>query len=84
MAQENARRRRRMDEELDAQDESDEIDPAFPLEDLKGATIADWVTIARTRRHIKYRFNKFLVTYVDDAGTAVYAERIKAMCEGNF
>lgn len=58
------------------------IDPQFPIEDYKGATIGEWVTNARTRLHIKYRFNRFLTTYLDNKGIAVYAERLKAMGEG--
>ena len=46
-------------------------------------TIADWITTAKPRKHIKYRFTKFLTTFIDEHGKAVYAERLRSMCEAN-
>lgn len=79
------RRRRRATATQEGEDptlEEEEIDPDFPIADMKGHTLSEWVTTHRVRRHIRYRFNRFLTTFVDANGTPVYAERLRAICDG--
>ncbi len=52
------------------------------LENIKGHTVREWVSMAAPRAEIKTRFKNFLRTYVDDNGVNVYKERIRQMCEG--
>lgn len=52
------------------------------LEDMKGHTVREWVSMAAPRAEIKNRFKNFLRSYVDENGVNVYRERIKQMCEG--
>jgi DNA replication licensing factor MCM2 len=59
------------------------IDPNFPISDLKDRTVAEWVGMEQTRRHVAYRFKKFLNDFVDNNNVKVYMERITRMCENN-
>ena len=52
------------------------------LEDMKGHTVREWVSMAAPRAEIKTRFKSFLRSYVDENGVNVYKERIRQMCEG--
>lgn len=52
------------------------------LEDMKGHTVREWVSMAAPRAEIKSRFKSFLRSYVDENGVNVYKERIRQMCEG--
>ena len=54
------------------------------LEDMKGHTVREWVSMAAPRAEIKNRFKSFLRSYVDENGVNVYKERIRQMCEGEF
>ena len=54
------------------------------LEDMKGHTVREWVSMAAPRAEIKNRFKSFLRSYVDENGVNVYKERIRQMCEGQF
>ena len=51
------------------------------LEDMKGHTVREWVSMAAPRAEIKNRFKSFLRSYVDENGVNVYKERIRQMCE---
>ena len=52
------------------------------LEDTKGHTVREWVSMAAPRAEIKSRFKNFLGTYFNENGVNVYRERITQMCEG--
>jgi DNA replication licensing factor MCM2 len=53
------------------------------LEDLKGHSVQEWVTMLAPRTEIKNRFKNFLRTYVDEKGHNVYKEAIRKMVESN-
>ena len=52
------------------------------LEDLKGHTVREWVSMAAPRAEIKTRFKSFLRTFVNEQGVNIYREKIRQMCEG--
>ena len=53
------------------------------LEDLKGHTVREWVSLPAPRLEIKNRFKRFLRTHTgEDGEVCVYKEKIKQMCEG--
>ena len=52
------------------------------LEDMKGHSVREWVSMAAPRTEIKSRFKNFLRTYVSERGINVYKEKIRQMCEG--
>ena len=54
------------------------------LEDLKGHTVREWVSMAAPRAEIKTRFKSFLRTYVNEQGVNIYREKIRQMCEGLY
>lgn len=54
------------------------------LEDMKGNSITDWVSMLAPRTEIYNRFKNFLRTFVDDHGHNLYKERIRQMVEGKF
>ena len=51
------------------------------LEDMKGHSVREWVSMLAPRLEIKNRFKNFLKTFVDDKGQSVYKDKIKTMCE---
>ena len=51
------------------------------LEDMKGHTVREWVSMAAPRAEIKTRFKSFLRTYVNEQGVNIYREKIRQMCE---
>ncbi|XP_070506279.1 DNA replication licensing factor Mcm2 [Chironomus tepperi] len=53
------------------------------LEDTKGHTIKEWVSMLGPRTEIANRFKSFLRTYIDEKGQHIYRDRIRKMCEQN-
>lgn len=53
------------------------------LEDTKGYSIKDWVSMLAPRTEVANRFKSFLRTFVDEKGNYVYRDRIRRMCEQN-
>ena len=53
------------------------------LEDMKGHTVREWVSMLAPRTEIYNRFKNFLRTFVDDKGHSLYKEKIRQMVEGN-
>ncbi len=51
------------------------------LDDLRGHSVREWVSMAAPRAEIKTRFKRLLATYVNQHGTNVYREKIRQMCE---
>lgn len=52
------------------------------MEDMKGHSVREWVSMAAPRAEIKIRFKNFLRTSVNEHGINVYREKIRQMCEG--
>ena len=53
------------------------------LEDLKGHTVREWVSLPGPRLEVKNRFKRFLRTHTgEDGEVCVYKEKIRQMCEG--
>ena len=77
-------RRRRIIQQAGDDENVEEMPEAIEnLEDLKGHSISEWVTMIGPRLEIKNRFKQFLRTYVDDKGASVYREKMRQMCEAN-
>jgi DNA replication licensing factor MCM2 len=53
------------------------------LEDTKGHSVKEWVSMLGPRTEIQNRFKNFLRSYQDDSGHYVYRDRIRRMCEQN-
>jgi len=66
-----------------AEDDEEMIESIENLEDLKGHTVQEWVSMLAPRTEIKNRFKNFLRTYVDEKGHNVYKEAIRKMVENN-
>ena len=80
-----ARRRRLADMagmEEDAPDDEG-MESIENLEDTKGMSIREWVSMAGPRREVYNRFRNFLRTHVDHKGSNLYQEKIKEMCQKN-
>ena len=59
--------------------------PLEQLSDIKANSIKEWIETDAVRRTIMREFRNFLMTYIDDQGTSVYGQRIKALGESeNF
>ena len=85
-ADEDARpgRRRRIIQQAGEDEPMDDMPEAIEnLEDLKGHSISEWVSMIGPRLEIKNRFKQFLRTYVDEKGASVYREKMRQMCEAN-
>uniref|UniRef100_A0A665U6J0 DNA replication licensing factor MCM2 n=1 Tax=Echeneis naucrates TaxID=173247 RepID=A0A665U6J0_ECHNA len=80
-----ARRRRfaeRAAEGVDGEEE-EMIESIENLEDMKGHTVREWVSMAAPRLEIYNRFKNFLRTHVDENGHNVFKEKISDMCKEN-
>ncbi|KAM3914552.1 DNA replication licensing factor MCM2 [Leptodactylus fuscus] len=65
-------------------DEDEEmIESIENLEDMKGYSVREWVSMAATRLEIYHRFKNFLRTHVDEHGHNVFKEKISDMCKDN-
>ncbi|KAJ2388401.1 MCM DNA helicase complex subunit, partial [Coemansia sp. RSA 2559] len=53
------------------------------LKDMKGRSVAAWVSEAAPRQTIAREFRRFLLSYVDDKGASVYGERIRQLGASN-
>lgn len=53
------------------------------LEDMKGHSVREWVSMLGPRTEIYNRFKNFLRTYVSDKGNNLYKDKIRQMCEEN-
>lgn len=65
------------------EEETEMIESIENLEDTKGHTIKEWVTLLGPRTEIANRFKHFLRTFVDEKGQHTYRDRINRMCEQN-
>jgi DNA replication licensing factor MCM2 len=57
--------------------------PLEQLGDIKANSLKEWIESDAVRRAIVREFKNFLMTYVDEAGSSVYGQRIKALGEVN-
>uniref|UniRef100_A0A3Q1CVR4 DNA replication licensing factor MCM2 n=1 Tax=Amphiprion ocellaris TaxID=80972 RepID=A0A3Q1CVR4_AMPOC len=81
-----ARRRRlaeRAAEGVADGDEEEMIESIENLEDMKGHSVMEWVSMAAPRLEIYNRFKNFLRTHVDENGHNVFKEKISDMCKEN-
>ncbi|EME81047.1 uncharacterized protein MYCFIDRAFT_189328 [Pseudocercospora fijiensis CIRAD86] len=81
------RRRHRFDEEPDDIDMHEDIMAEElsleALQDVKAASLTDWVTLPAVHKTIAREFKAFLTEYTDSAGTSVYGVRIRTLGEVN-
>ena len=54
------------------------------LEDMKGHSVREWVSMLAPRTEIFNRFKNFLRTFVDAKGHNLYKEKIRQMVEGEY
>ncbi|XP_026468705.1 LOW QUALITY PROTEIN: DNA replication licensing factor Mcm2-like [Ctenocephalides felis] len=64
-------------------EDQDMIESIENLEDTKGHSTKEWVSMLGPRTEIANRFKGFLRTYVNAKGQYIYKERIRRMCESN-
>ncbi|XP_018331325.1 DNA replication licensing factor Mcm2 isoform X2 [Agrilus planipennis] len=64
-------------------EDAEMIESIENLEDTKGYSIKEWVTMMGPRTEIANRFKNFLRTFANSKGQYVYKERIRRMCENN-
>ncbi|KAF2835582.1 minichromosome maintenance protein MCM [Patellaria atrata CBS 101060] len=81
------RRRHRYDEEQDDMDMGEDIlNEELSLEalqDVKAASLTDWVAQPAVRKTITREFRSFLTEYLDEHNTSVYGARIRTLGEVN-
>jgi DNA replication licensing factor MCM2 len=79
------RRRHHYDEEPDdeMEDIMDEELSLEALQDVKAASLTEWVTQPAVQRTIKREFKAFLTEYTDGSGSSVYGNRIRTLGEVN-
>lgn len=81
-----SRKRRLVDraaQGLALDDDEEMIESIENLEDTKGHTVREWVSMLGPRTEIYNRFKNFLRTFVDAKGHNVYKDEIRQMCEEN-
>ncbi|XP_013421596.1 DNA replication licensing factor mcm2-like [Lingula anatina] len=79
-----SRRRRLAERAAEGMGEDEEmIESIENLEDMKGHSVREWVSMLAPRTEIKNRFKNFLRTFVDEKGHNVFREKIRQMVEGN-
>lgn len=54
------------------------------LEDTKGHTVKEWVSMLAPRTEIANRFKSFLRNFVNSKKQYVYKDKIRRMCEKNY
>ncbi|XP_055387678.1 DNA replication licensing factor Mcm2 [Condylostylus longicornis] len=64
-------------------EEEEMIESIENLEDTKGHSTKEWVSMLGPRTEISNRFKSFLRTFVDEKGQYTYRDRIRRMCEQN-
>ncbi|EON63821.1 minichromosome maintenance protein 2 [Coniosporium apollinis CBS 100218] len=81
------RRRHRYDEDEDDMDlDANIMDEELTLEalqDVKAASLTDWVAQPAVRKTIAREFKSFLTEYTDEHGVSVYGTRVRTLGEVN-
>ncbi|XP_067934703.1 DNA replication licensing factor mcm2-like [Watersipora subatra] len=81
-----SRRRRLAERAAEGREDAGEdelIESIENLEDLKGHSVRDWVSMAGPRLEIKNRFRHFLRTHVNEKGHNIYRDKIRQLIEMN-
>lgn len=78
-----SRRRRLAEHAADGGEDEEMIESIENLEDTKGHSVREWVSLLAPRTEIFNRFKNFLRTFVDEKGHNLYKEKIRQMVEGN-
>ncbi|XP_078036885.1 DNA replication licensing factor Mcm2 [Augochlora pura] len=79
-----ARKRRMAEKAATGEIEDTEmIESIETLEDTKGYSVKEWVSMLGPRTEISNRFKSFLRTHTSAKGHYMYKERIRHMCESN-
>lgn len=78
-------RRRRLGERAaeGADEDEEQIESIDNLEDTKGHSVREWVSLLAPNREIYNRFKNFLRTFTDAKGHNLYKEKIRQMVEAN-
>ncbi|KOC63500.1 DNA replication licensing factor Mcm2 [Habropoda laboriosa] len=80
----HARKRRMAEKAATGEIEDTEmIESIENLEDTKGHSVKEWVSMLGPRTEISNRFKSFLRTHTNSKGQYMYKERIRHMCESN-
>ncbi|XP_031848568.1 DNA replication licensing factor Mcm2 [Nomia melanderi] len=80
----HARKRRMAEKAATGEIEDAEmIESIENLEDTKGHSVKEWVSMLGPRTEISNRFKSFLRTHTNSKGQYMYKERIRHMCESN-
>ncbi|KAG1671758.1 DNA replication licensing factor mcm2 [Nymphon striatum] len=58
------------------------IESIANLEDMRGHTVREWVSMLGPRTEIYNRFKNFLRTFLNEKGHNLYKVKIRQMCEG--
>lgn len=53
------------------------------LEDTRGHSVKEWLTMLAPRIEIENRFKNFLRNFINSKGQYIYKEKIRRMCENN-
>lgn len=84
--EERPSRRRRLAEraaEGAVAEDEEMIESIENLEDMRGHTVREWVSLLGPKTEIYNRFKNFLRTFVDAKGHNLYREKVRQMCEDN-
>jgi len=76
-------RRRRLAERAAEGEEDEMIESIENLEDTKGYSVREWVSLPGPKLEISNRFKSFLRTTLDNKGNNIFKEKIKKMVEDN-
>lgn len=77
-------KRRAAEKAMEVETEDAEmIESIENLEDTKGYSTKEWVSMLGPRTEILNRFKSFLRTFVDEKGQYIYRDAIRRMCEQN-
>ena len=80
----HARKRRMAEKAATGEiDDVEMIESIENLEDTKGHSVKEWVSMLGPRTEISNRFKSFLRTHTNSKGQYMYKERIRHMCESN-
>ncbi|XP_059475525.1 DNA replication licensing factor Mcm2 [Neocloeon triangulifer] len=79
------RKRRQADKAAEGDiEDSEMIESIENLEDTKGYSTKEWVSMLGPSTEIANRFKSFLRNYVNEQGQFVFRERMRKMCESNM
>ncbi|KAL4142954.1 hypothetical protein QTP88_005342 [Uroleucon formosanum] len=87
---EASRKKRRMAERaatgfiVDDDEDEEMIESIENLQDTKGHTVSEWVSMLGPKTEIANRFKNFLRNDVTSSGSYLYKDKIRRMCESNL